>query len=109
VDKETITKVNVSGHPTLPIKVARGYGNQLSCILRETVPIWEDNLRDSTKSHYIVTLLTKLHRRYSFPPDYSNQDMKTNLVNEAAITKMITALASWRTRVKKMSAEGKSP
>jgi hypothetical protein len=28
--KETITKVNVSGHPTLPIKVARGYGNQLA-------------------------------------------------------------------------------
>jgi hypothetical protein len=33
VDKETITEVNISGHPTLPVKVARGYGNQLACIL----------------------------------------------------------------------------
>jgi hypothetical protein len=109
VDKETITEVNISGHPTLPVKVARGHKNQLACILQDTVSIWEDNLRDSTKSHYIVTLLTKLRRRYGFSPDYNNQDMKTNLVNKAAITKMSTALASWRTRVKKMISEGKSP
>jgi hypothetical protein len=35
--------------------------------------------------------------------------MKTNLVNEATITKMSTTLASWRARVKNIIGEGKSP
>jgi CTP synthase (UTP-ammonia lyase) len=39
--------------------------------------------------------------RYQFPLEYNNQNLKDNAVNQLALTKMSTALASWRTRVKK--------
>jgi hypothetical protein len=51
--------------------------------------------------HLVQLLLQKLHERYEFPPEYNNQNLKDNAVNQLALTKMSTALASWRTRVKK--------
>jgi hypothetical protein len=59
------------------------------------------NLRDPGNAHLVQLLLQKLHERYQFPPEYDNQNLKDNVVNQLALTKMSTALASWRTRVKK--------
>jgi hypothetical protein len=73
----------------------------VGCILREVVPIHEIDLRHPRKCHFLIILISKLHKRYKFPPKYDNEDLKENSINSYTITKMITALASWRTRVKK--------
>jgi hypothetical protein len=52
--------------------------------------------------------LQKLHARYIFAPEYVNTDISKNPVNNAAITKMSTALASWKARVKKLILKGKT-
>ena len=107
-EREEFTEVSPSGKPLAPKKLAGGYGNQVGCILRDTVSIYEDNLRDPSKQHLLIILMRKLHRRYRFPQDYDNEDLKGNVVNNYAITKMSTALASWRARVKKMLDDKRS-
>jgi hypothetical protein len=59
------------------------------------------NLQDPGNAHLVQLLLQKLHERYQFPPEYDNRNLKNNVVNQLALTKMSIALASWRTRVKK--------
>ena len=53
-------------------------------------------------------LFTKLHDRYKFPGDFANTCLLGNKVNSAALTKMSTSLATWRTTVKKMISKGVS-
>ena len=93
---------------------AAGYGLQVACILREVVPVYEDNIRDANKAGLRLRLIKRLHERYEFPPAYradenGNHDMKKlNAVNNFALTKMSKALSSWRTRVKKLINDKKS-
>jgi hypothetical protein len=47
--------------------------------------------------------LQKLHARYKFADEYNNTEVSGNCVNNAAISKMSTTLASWNVRVKKLS------
>jgi hypothetical protein len=78
----------------VPEEVVAGYGGQVACILRNTVPLNTKNLRSEENKHYRTLLLQKLHARYIFAPEYVNMDISKNPVNNAAITKMSTALAS---------------
>jgi hypothetical protein len=52
--------------------------------------------------------LQKLHARYKFPEEFNNLEVSGNCVNNAAISKMSTALASWKVRVKKLILMGKT-
>jgi hypothetical protein len=93
--------VSKSGAPEEPKALAARYGMQIGCIVRETVTMNTRNLRDPANVHLVQILLQKLHERYQFPPEYENLNLKDNKVNQLALTKMSTALASWRTWVKK--------
>ena len=53
-------------------------------------------------------LFTKLHDRCKFPGDFANTRLLGNKVNSAALTKMSTSLATWRSTVKKMILKGDS-
>ena len=53
-------------------------------------------------------LFTKLHERYKFPAEFENTRLSVNKVNSAALTKMSTALSTWRSAVKKMIDKGDS-
>ena len=53
-------------------------------------------------------LFQKLHARYKFPDEYVNTNLSGNQVNKSALTKMSTALSSWRSRVKKRIENGES-
>ena len=53
-------------------------------------------------------LFTKLHERYKFPADFENTSLKGNKVNNAALTRMSTALSTWRSTVKAMIEKGDS-
>ena len=53
-------------------------------------------------------LFTKLHERYKFPGDFANTRLSGNKVNSAALTKMSTALATWRAAVKRRILRGDS-
>jgi hypothetical protein len=99
--REDFTQVSKSGVLEEPKSLAAGYGMQIGCIIRETVMINTRNLRDPGNAHLVQLLLRKLHERYEFPPEYENLNLKDNKVNQLALTKMSTALASWRTQVKK--------
>lgn len=107
-DRQAITQVSENGYPLAPEDVVAGYGGQVACILRNTVPLNTENLRSEENEHYRTLLLRKLHARYIFDPEYVNTDISKNPVNNAAITKMSTALASWKGRVKKMILKGKT-
>ena len=50
----------------------------------------------------------KLHERYKFPGDFANTRLSGNKVNSAALTKMSTALATWRAAVKRRILSGDS-
>jgi hypothetical protein len=63
--------------------------------------------RHKDKKPLCVLLIAKLHRRYKFPDTYDNEDLKGNLVNDAALGKFSRALSAWRTRVRKMLDAGK--
>ncbi|KAK1627763.1 hypothetical protein QYE76_002078 [Lolium multiflorum] len=106
--KQAFTKVNASGHPTAPPDLVKGYSAQLGCILRSTVSINTENLRHPDRANLRSLLFTKLHERYEFPVDCSEKRLMRNKVHNAALTKMSTALASWRNRVKKMIQKGES-
>jgi hypothetical protein len=99
--REDFTKVSRNGAPEEPKALATGYGIQIGCIVQETVTINMRNLRDPGNAHLVQLLLQKLHEQYQFPPEYDNQNLKDNVVNQLALMKMSTALASWRTWVKK--------
>ena len=99
---DAISKVSNSGLPLEPSKVARGYSMQLGCIVRETVSINTKDLRAPENEALRKTLITKLHKRYTFPQPLNKK------VDSLAITKMSTALSSWRSRVKRKIAAGES-
>jgi hypothetical protein len=100
--------VSENGYPLTPEEVVAGYGGQVACILRNTVPLSTENLRSEENKHYRTLLLQKLHARYIFAPEYVNTDISKNPVNNATITKMSTALASWKGRVKKLILKGQT-
>jgi hypothetical protein len=52
------------------------------------------NLQDPGNAHLVQLLLQKLHERYEFPLEYENLDLKDNKVNQLALMKMSTTLAS---------------
>ncbi|KAK1617081.1 hypothetical protein QYE76_022598 [Lolium multiflorum] len=106
--KQAFTEVNASGHPTAPPNLVKGYSAQLGCILRSTVSINTENLRHPDRANLRTLLFKKLHERYEFPVDCSEKRLMRNKVHNAALTKMSTALASWRNRVKKMINSGAS-
>jgi hypothetical protein len=91
---DTFTKVSLSGQPLEPRDIAKGYGMQLGCILRENASINTYDLRNPENEALRNDLLKKLHKRYIFPADGNKK------VDNFAITKMNTALTSWRGRVK---------
>ena len=92
---DTFTKVSLSGQPQEPRNIAKGYGMQLGCILRETVSINTYDLRSPQHEALRAQLLKKLHEHYIFPDDDGKKK-----VDNFAITKMNTALTSWRGWVK---------
>ena len=53
-------------------------------------------------------LITKLHKRYKFPAEFANTRLSGNKVNNAALTKMSTALSTWKSTVKAMIDKGDS-
>ena len=53
-------------------------------------------------------LFTKLHERYKFPAEFANTRLSGNKVNSAALTRMSTALSTWRSAVKRMIDKGDS-
>ena len=88
--RQAITEVSPGGAPLEPTGVAAGYGLQVACILRDVVPVYEDNIRDASKEGWRLRLIKRLHERYEFPPAYradedGNHDMKKlNAVNNFA-------------------------
>src|SRR3954471_11524855 len=107
--REEITEVSPSGVPLEPDLVVRGYGGQGAAITQTTISINTENLRHKDNGHLRTLLFEKLHARYKFPAKYQNTNYHGNEVNKSALTKMSTALASWRTRIKKkIYKEGKS-
>src|SRR3954469_13879648 len=106
--KEEFTEVAKNGLPTAPEHLVRGYAGQLGCILWGTVSINTENLRDPDRENVRNLLFTKLHNQHKFPDQYSNTNLLGNEVNSAALTKMSTALATWRSTVKKMISKGVS-
>ena len=99
---EEFTLVSRSGQPLEPKEIARGYGMQLGCMLRETVSINTHNLRSKENEALVQNLLMKLHERYTFPKPLNKK------VESLAITKMSDALSSWKSRVKKKIDKGLS-
>jgi hypothetical protein len=108
VDRHRITRVLASGHPLKPEEFVAGYGNQLGCIVQSTVPLNTVNLRSENNVHYCTLLVQKLHARYKFTDEFVNLEVSGNPVNNATISKMNTALASWKVRVKKLILAGKT-
>ena len=106
--KEEFTEVAKNGLPTAPEHLVGGYAGQLGCILRGTVLINTGNLRHPDRANVRNHLFTKLHNQYKFPDQYVNTNLLGNKVNSAALTKMSTALATWRSTVKKMISKGVS-
>ena len=106
--KEEVTEVDSNGNPTAPERIVKGYSLQLGCILRSTVSINTENLRHPDRGNLRNLLFTKLHERYKFPAEFENTSLKGNKVNSAALTKMSTALSTWRSAVKRMIDKGDS-
>ena len=106
--KEEFTEVNCDGDPTAPKELVKGYSVQLGCILRSTVSINTENLRHKDRGNLRCLLFTKLHERYKFPNEFANTRLSGNKVNSAALTRMSTALSTWRSTVKAMIEKGDS-
>ena len=92
---DEFTKVTPSSLPLEPEKLASGYIMQLGCIVRESMSINTKDLRSKGKEALVQNLLTKLHQQYKFPLPFNKK------VDSFAITKMSTALSSWKFRIKK--------
>ena len=97
--KEEFTEVSSEGHPTAPKGIVKGYAGQLGCILRSTVSINTENLRHKDRGNLRSLLFTKLHERYKFPAEFANTRLSGNKVNSAALTRMSTALSTWRSEI----------
>ena len=106
--KEEFIEVSFSGQPTEPKELVKGYAGQLGCILRSTVSINTENLRHPDRGNLRNLLFMKLHERYKFPTEFANTHLLGNKVNSAALTKMSTALSTWRSVVKRMIDKGDS-
>ena len=106
--REEFTEVNSDGHPTAPKHVVKRYSIQLGCILRSTASINTENLRHKDRGNLRSLLFTKLHERYKFPAEFANTRLSGNKVNGAALTRMSTALSTWRSAVKRMIDKGDS-
>jgi len=104
--QEAFDEVDLSGLPTKPDKLAKGYGNNIGAILRANVSLNTGDLRAKENEHLATLLLTKLHARYKFPSGYINHDLKGNVVNNRALGKFSKALSTWRSDVR---AELKKP
>ncbi|KAK1682605.1 hypothetical protein QYE76_043453 [Lolium multiflorum] len=106
--RDTIKEVDpASGLPVEPKDVAKGYGNQLACILREVVNLNETDLRAENKAHLRAQLIARLHSRYKFLGDYASTDQTKNIVNSQALLKFTKHLSSYKYMVRKLIAEGK--
>jgi hypothetical protein len=99
---DPFTLVSESGLPLEPSVVAKGYAMQLGCIIRETVPLNTQDLRSEANEALAATLIQKLHQRYIFLELFNKK------VDSLALTKMSTALSSWKTRLKDKIKKGKS-
>lgn len=100
---DEFTSVSESGLPLEPKKAASGFSMQIGCIVRESVSINTKDIRSPENTAILQTMLDKLHQRYKFPDEDSKKRAEAN-----AITKMSTALSSWRFRVKKKINKGDS-
>jgi hypothetical protein len=98
---EEFTYVKPSGQPVEPVKLAAGYDIQLRCIVRESMSINQKNIRAKGNTRLHELLIGKLHNRYKFPEPFDNKNLKGNKVNKLALTRMSTALSSWKSQVKK--------
>ncbi|KAK1616986.1 hypothetical protein QYE76_022503 [Lolium multiflorum] len=106
--RDTIKEVDpTSGLPVEPKDVAKGYGNQLACILREVVNLNETDLRAESKAPLRAQLIARLHSRYKFLGDYASTDQTKNIVNSQALLKFTKHLSSYKYMVRKLIAEGK--
>jgi hypothetical protein len=98
-----------TGEPTNPRKVSAGYGNNLGCILRDTVSINKTKIRENEKGPLQALLLTKLHQRYQFPtfnPDVDPvTDPNMDLINRKAVKKFSKDLSAWKHRVREAMLE----
>ena len=74
----------------------------------EHVLINIENLRHRDRGNLRNLLFTKLHERYKFPGDFANTRLSANKENSAALTKMSTALATWRAAVRRRILRGDS-
>ncbi|KAK1662633.1 hypothetical protein QYE76_050792 [Lolium multiflorum] len=99
---DAVTVVSESGLPMEPSWVAKGYGMQLGCIVRETMPILTQDLRSKENEAIAQSLLQKLHQRYTFLEPFNKK------VDSLALTKMSTALSSWKNRLKRKIEAGES-
>ena len=103
---EDVCEVSLAnGEPINPEEVAANYGGQCGCILRTTVSINDKKIRKNVD--ICTRLLEKLHKRYTFPAEYKNLDLKTNLVNRKALGKFSRDLSSWKSRVRRLVDEKK--
>jgi hypothetical protein len=67
--RDTFTLVDpASGIPKEPLNFMKGFGLQLAAILCDVVNVNETNLQ--SKDHLCVQLISRLHARYEFPPEY---------------------------------------
>jgi hypothetical protein len=58
--------------------------------------ITEKNIRAKGNTRLHELLIGKLHYRYKFPEPFDNKKLKGNKVNKLALTRMSTALSSWK-------------
>jgi hypothetical protein len=56
----------------------------------------QKNIRAKGNTRLRELLIGKLHNRYKFPEPFDNKKLKGNKVNKLALTRMSTALSSWK-------------
>ena len=83
--REEFIIVRSDGVPVEPKQLAKGYGIQIGCIVRDTHSINMGNLRTDENAHLVNMFLMKLRARYLFPPQYKKTDPNGHMVNEYAI------------------------
>ena len=98
--------VDSDGVPKEPKDLAKGYGLQVAAILRDVVNLNEVNIQDKNKEHLRTQLISRLHARYEFPPEYNNQDLTNNVVNTHALVKFTKALSGFKTMVRQKIGKG---
>lgn len=104
--KETFTRVDASGAPKSPVKLAKGYGNQCAALVRENVSINTENIRRKENIPLATVLVQKLHARYKFPAPHTDSTDLKDVVNSFALGKFSKGLSTWRSSVRKMLDKG---